>query len=234
MTISSRFRTSDRRSLSRNNPGSLLTALGLRFPTQSVEPADRESIFWIPSLQPEAVLLSTTSPARGSAAMLVDLTHLPLSPPCRSTGCSSCARMRRGDCGALLTAGLRAALSGDASSTQGIAYSDIARPRRAPVRRELSDHRRSSPWLRGTKTDWKAIRAKQSAPSRASGQHMMRGGYRTLLHYRSSCPAVSTLANPLEPGWQSSTLRFRHLGSGVRQHMYSNTARSKPPFLRHG
>src|SRR5712692_8940112 len=32
---------------------------------------------------------------------------------------------------------------------------------------------------------------------------------------RSSCPAVSTLANPLEPGWQSSTLRFRHLGSGV-------------------
>src|SRR5260370_17822998 len=53
------------------------SAGGYDFPRNPLEPADRESIFWIPSLQPEAVLLSTTSPARGSAAVLVDLTHLP-------------------------------------------------------------------------------------------------------------------------------------------------------------
>src|SRR5258708_35515779 len=53
------------------------SAGGCDFPRNPLEPADRESIFWIPSLQPEAVLLSTTSPARRSAAMLVDLTHLP-------------------------------------------------------------------------------------------------------------------------------------------------------------
>src|SRR6266702_2674273 len=40
-----------------------------------MEPADRESVFWIPSLQPEAVLLSAAASA--SAAAPVDLTHLP-------------------------------------------------------------------------------------------------------------------------------------------------------------
>ena len=38
-------------------------------------------------------------------------------------------------------------VSGAPSSTQGIAYSDIACPRRPPVRRELPDHRGSAPWL---------------------------------------------------------------------------------------
>ena len=42
-----------------------------------MEPADRESVFWIPSLQPEAVLLSAAASARASAAAPVDLTHLP-------------------------------------------------------------------------------------------------------------------------------------------------------------
>src|SRR5713101_1603174 len=57
-------------------------------------------------------------------------------------------------------------LSGDARSAQGIAFSDIARARRAPVRRELPDHRRSAPWL-----SWHQDRLgrrsaqKQSAPS---------------------------------------------------------------------
>jgi hypothetical protein len=42
-----------------------------------VEPADRESIFWIPSLQPEAVQLSAASVARASATAPIDLAHLP-------------------------------------------------------------------------------------------------------------------------------------------------------------
>src|SRR5229473_3042789 len=50
---------------------------GCGFPRNPLEPADRESVFWIPSLQPEAVLLSAASPARQSAASPVDLTRLP-------------------------------------------------------------------------------------------------------------------------------------------------------------
>jgi len=42
-----------------------------------MQPADRESVFWVPSLQPAAVLLSAASSAGGSAAAPVDLTHLP-------------------------------------------------------------------------------------------------------------------------------------------------------------
>src|SRR5258708_10572856 len=53
------------------------SAGGCDFPRDPLEPADRESIFWIPSLQPEAVLLSAAASARGSATAPVDLTHLP-------------------------------------------------------------------------------------------------------------------------------------------------------------
>src|SRR5713101_9789857 len=42
------------------------SAGGYDFPRNPLEPADRESVFWIPSLQPEAVLLSGASPARAS------------------------------------------------------------------------------------------------------------------------------------------------------------------------
>jgi hypothetical protein len=42
-----------------------------------LETAERSSVFWIPSLQPEAVLLSASSSARTPWAAPIDLTHLP-------------------------------------------------------------------------------------------------------------------------------------------------------------
>ena len=191
-----------------------------------MEPADRESVFWIPSLQPEAVLLSAASSARASAAAPVDLTHLPGLDLRRADDgwhgvwraggtvhqfwlVPEAAGRRRGlypdfaarrlvrvarACGeAIVARSSRPVsgppLSGDARSTQGIAYSDIACPRRAPARRELPDHRRGSAWLSGTKTDWEGDPRKNKARRLvASGQRMMRGGYRTLLHYPITLP----------------------------------------------
>jgi len=69
-----------------------------------------------------------------------------------------------------------------------IAYLTLRRSTRASAR-ELSDHRRSSPGFRGTKTDWESDPRKNKARRLvASGQRMIAGGYRTLLHYPIKLP----------------------------------------------
>jgi hypothetical protein len=180
----------------------------------------------MPSLQPEAVLLSTTSPARGSAAMLVDLTHLPALD------------LRRADDGwhGLWRAGetvhqfwlIEKPPDAAAAYTLTVPFDRLfelrahaerrlwralhgrspGRPFRAlPAQlRELhiltlraldarqcgESYRTIAEVLlgfRGTKTDWEGDPRKNKARRLvASGQRMMRGGYRTLLHYPIKLP----------------------------------------------
>ena len=186
-----------------------------------MEPADRESVFWIPSLQPEAVLLSAASSARGPAAALVDLTRLP--------GLD----LRRADDGwhGLWHAGgtVHQFWLTERPSDTAAAYAltlpfDALFELRAHAARRLwrALHGRSPgrPFrampaqlrqlhiltlraldarqcgesyrtiaevllgFRGAKTDWESDPRKNKARRLvASGQRMMRGDYRTLLHY---------------------------------------------------
>jgi len=191
-----------------------------------LEPADRESIFWIPSLQPEAVLLSTTSPARGSAAMLVDLTHLPALDLRRADdGWHGVWRaggivhqfwlaQEPSDTIAAYTATLpldglfelRAhaarrlwrALNGRSPGRPFRAMPAQLRELHILTLRALDARQCGESYrtiaeallgFRGTKTDWEGDPRKNKARRLvASGQRMMRGGYRTLLHYPIKLP----------------------------------------------
>jgi hypothetical protein len=191
-----------------------------------MQPADRESVFWVPSLQPEAVLLSAASSEGGSAAAPVDLTHLP--------GLD----LRRADDGwhAMWGAGgivhqfwlveepsdtaaaydvtlpldalfeLRAhaarrlwrALNGRSPGRAFRAMPDQLRQLHILTLRALDARQCSESYrtiaeallgFRGTKTDWESDPRKNKARRLvASGQRMMRGGYRTLLHYPIKLP----------------------------------------------
>jgi hypothetical protein len=191
-----------------------------------MQPADRESVFWVPSLQPEAVLLSAAFSEGGSGAAAVDLTHLP--------GLD----LRRADDGwhAMWGAGgivhqfwlaeepsdtaaaygvtlpldalfeLRAhaarrlwrALNGRSPGRAFRAMPDQLRQLHILTLRALDARQCSESYrtiaetllgFRGTKTDWESDPRKNKARRLvASGQRMMRGGYRTLLHYPIKLP----------------------------------------------
>jgi hypothetical protein len=193
-----------------------------------MEPADRESVFWIPSLQPEAVLLSAAASARASAAAPVDLMHLPGLDLRRATdGWHGLWRAggtvyqfwlteKPPDAAAAYTLTLpldalfelRAhaarrlwrALHGRSPGRPFRAMPDQLRELHILTLRALDARQCGESYrtiaevlldFRGTKTDWEGDPRKNKARRLvASGQRMMRGGYRTLLTIRSSCPAA--------------------------------------------
>ena len=191
-----------------------------------MEQADRESIFWIPSLQPEAVLLSGASSARGSAAAPVDLTHLPgLDLRRADDGWHGVWRAggivhqfwlteMPSDGAAVYTLTLpfdalfelRAhaarrlwrALNGRSPGRPFRAMPDQLRELHILTLRALDARQCGESYrtiaeallgFHGTKTDWEGDPRKNKARRLvASGQRMMRGGYRTLLHYPIKLP----------------------------------------------
>ena len=186
-----------------------------------MEPADRESVFWIPSLQPEAVLLSAAPPARVSTAAPFDLTHLPGLDLRRaadgwhgvwhaggivhqfwlteapSHGAVTYAMTLPLDALFELRAHaarrLWRALNGRSPGRPFRAMPDQLRELhiltlRALDARLLGESYRAIAEVllgfHGTKTNWESDPRKNKARRLvASGQRMMRGGYRTLLHY---------------------------------------------------
>ena len=199
---------------------------GYDFPRNPMQPADRESIFWIPRLQPEAVLLSAASSGDGSAAAPVDLTHLPGVDLRRASD---------GWHGIWRAGGIdhRFWLVQEPSGTTAVynvilPYDALYELRSHAARRMRRAFDGRSPgrpfWtmpnqlkefhiltlraldarqlgesyriiaevllgFRGTKTDWESDPRKNKARRLvASGQRMMRGGYRTLLHYPIKLP----------------------------------------------
>ncbi len=191
-----------------------------------MEPADRESVFWIPSLQPEAMLLSAASSARGSAAAPVDLTHLPgLDLRRAADGWHGVWRAGEtvhqfwlaqapSDTAAAYTLTLpfdalfelRAhaarrfwrALNGRSPGRPFRAMPDQLRELHILTLRALDARQCGESYrtiaeallgFHGTKTDWEGDPRKNKARRLvASGQHMMQGGYRTLLHYPIKLP----------------------------------------------
>ena len=191
-----------------------------------MEPADRESVFWIPSLQPEAVLLSAAASARASAAAPVDLTHLP-GLDLRRADDGWHGLWRAGgsvhqfwltempsDAAAVYTLTLpldalfelRAhaarrlwrALNGRSPGRPFLAMPDQLRELHILTLRALDARQRGESYriiaeallgFHGTKTDWEGDPRKNKARRLvASGQRIMRGGYRTLLHYPIKLP----------------------------------------------
>jgi hypothetical protein len=191
-----------------------------------MEPADRESVFWIPSLQPEAVLLSAAASARASAAAPVDLTHLPgLDLRRADDGWHGLWRAggtvyqfwlteKPPDAAAAYTLTLpldalfelRAhaarrlwrALHGRSPGRSFRAMPDQLRELHILTLRALDARQCGESYrtiaeallgFHGTKTDWESDPRKNKARRLvASGQRMMRGGYRTLLHYPIKLP----------------------------------------------
>jgi T6SS, Transcription factor, DNA binding domain len=191
-----------------------------------MEPADRESVFWIPSLQPEAVLLSAVASARASAAAPVDLMHLPgLDLRRADDGWHGLWRAggtvyqfwlteKRPDAAAAYTLTLpldalfelRAhaarrlwrVLHGRSPGRPFRAMPDQLRELHILTLRALDARQCGESYrtiaeallgFRGTKTDWEGDPRKNKARRLvASGQRMMRGGYRTLLHYPIKLP----------------------------------------------
>lgn len=191
-----------------------------------MEPADRESVFWIPSLQPEAVLLSAAASVRASAAAPVDLKHLP-GLDLRRADDGWHGLWRAGetvhqfwlteqppDAAAAYTLTLpfdtlfelRAhaakrlwrALHGRSPGRPFRAMPDQLRELHILTLRALDARQCGESYrtiaeallgFRGTKTDWEGDPRKNKARRLvASGQRMMRGGYRTLLHYPIKLP----------------------------------------------
>lgn len=178
-------------------------------------------MFWIPSLQPEAVLLSAAAPAHQSAAKPFDLAHLPgLDLRRAADGWHGVWRAggsvhqfwlteRPSDGAAVYTLTLpfdalfelRAhaarrlwrALSGRSPGRPFRALPDQLRDLHILTLRALDARQCGESYrtiaevllgFRGTKTDWESDPRKNKARRLvASGQRMMRGGYRTLLHY---------------------------------------------------
>lgn len=191
-----------------------------------MEPADRKSVFWIPSLQPEAVLLSAAASARASAAAPVDLTHLPgLDLRRADDGWHGLWRAggtfyqfwlteKPPDAAAAYTLilpldalfELRAhaarrlwrALHGRSPGRPFRAMPDQLRELHILTLRALDARQCGESYrtiaevllgFRGTKTDWEGDPRKNKARRLvASGQRLMRGGYRTLLHYPIKLP----------------------------------------------
>ena len=191
-----------------------------------MQPADRESVFWVPSLQPEAVLLSAASSEGGSAAAPVDLTHLPgLDLRRADDGWHGVWRAggidhqfwlveEPSDTAAAYTLALpfdalfelrahaarrlRRALNGRSPGRPFRAMPDQLRQLHILTLRALDARQCGESYrtiaeallgFRGTKTDWESDPRKNKARRLvASGQRMMRGGYRTLLHYPIKLP----------------------------------------------
>jgi hypothetical protein len=191
-----------------------------------MEPADRESVFWIPSLQPEAVLLSAAASARAAAAAPVDLTHLPgLDLRRADDGWHGLWRAggtvyqfwlteKPPDAAAAYTLTLpldalfelRAhaarrlwrALHGRSPGRPFRAMPDQLRELHILTLRALDARQYGESYrtiaevllgFHGTKTDWEGDPRKNKARRLvASGQRLMRGGYRTLLHYPIKLP----------------------------------------------
>ena len=172
-------------------------------------------------MQPEAVLLSTTSPASGSAAVLVDLTDLPgldlrraddgwhgvwraggivhqfwlTEMPSDSAAVSTLTLPfdRLFELRAHAARRLWRALNGRSPGRPFRAVPAQLRDLHVLTLRALDARQCGESYrtiaeallgFRGTKTDWESDPRKNKARRLvASGQRMMRGGYRTLLHY---------------------------------------------------
>jgi hypothetical protein len=191
-----------------------------------MQPADRESVFWVPSLQPEAVLLSAASSGGGSAAAPVDLTHLPgldlrraddgwhgvwraggidhqfwLGQEPSETAAAYTLTLPLDALFELRAQAARRlwrALNGRSPGGAFRAMPAQLRQLHVLTLRALDARQRGESYrtiaeallgFRGTKTDWESDPRKNKARRLvASGQRMMRGGYRTLLHYPIKLP----------------------------------------------
>jgi hypothetical protein len=191
-----------------------------------MDPADRESVFWIPSLQPEAVLLSAASSADRSATAPVDLTHLPgldlrhaddgwhgvwhsgginhqfwlVEKPSDAPAAYNLTLPFDAFLELRAHAGRRLwrALKGRSPGRPFWAMPDRLRELHILTLRALDGRQHGESYrtiaeillgFRGTKTDWESDPRKNKARRLvATGQRMMRGGYRTLLHYPIKLP----------------------------------------------